>query len=91
MSGNIFCDMVSHPVLQIPVGSGKAFSGVVDLLTNQKLLWKPRSLEDDGRLFESRPLDESDDAELLQEVKEARTALIEQVQDMMLRRKIYGF
>lgn len=61
------------------------------MLTNQKLLWKPRSLEDDGRQFESKPLDESDDAELLQEVKEARTALIEQVQDVMLRSNVHGF
>lgn len=61
------------------------------MLTNQKLLWKPKSLEDDGRLFESRPLDESDDAELRKEVKEARMALIEQVQDVMLRSNVHGF
>lgn len=34
---------------------------------------------DDGRMFESKPLDQSDGPELLQEVNEARTALIEQV------------
>lgn len=32
-------------------------------------------------MFESKPLDPSDEPDLLQEVKEARTALIEQVHD----------
>ncbi|KAM8744348.1 ribosome-releasing factor 2, mitochondrial [Acanthopagrus schlegelii] len=73
----------ANPVLlQIPVGSGKSFSGVVDLLTNQKLIWKLGSSEDDGRKFESKPLDLSDEPDLLQEVTEARTALIEQVADL---------
>lgn len=52
---------------------------MVDLLTNQKLTWQQRSMGDDGRVFESKPLDQSDDPELLQEVSEARAALIEQV------------
>ncbi|XP_068561696.1 ribosome-releasing factor 2, mitochondrial [Cebidichthys violaceus] len=73
----------ANPVLlQIPVGCGKNFSGVVDLLTNQKLTWKLRSTRDDGRVFESKPLDPSDEPELLQEVGEARAALIEQVADL---------
>ncbi|XP_017286742.1 ribosome-releasing factor 2, mitochondrial [Kryptolebias marmoratus] len=73
----------ASPVLmQIPIGSGKNFTGVVDLLTNQKLIWKPSSAEGDGRVFESEALDQSDDPELLQAVGEARTALIEQVADL---------
>ncbi|KAM7368746.1 hypothetical protein PAMP_013054 [Pampus punctatissimus] len=73
----------ANPVLlQIPVGSGKSFTGVVDLLTNQKLIWKLKSTGDDGRLFEIKPLDQSDEPELLEEVNEARTALIEQVADL---------
>ncbi|XP_018528475.1 ribosome-releasing factor 2, mitochondrial [Lates calcarifer] len=73
----------ANPVLlQIPLGSGKNFTGVVDLLTNQKLTWQQRSMGDDGRVFESKPLDQSDDPELLQEVSEARAALIEQVADL---------
>ncbi|XP_044031300.1 ribosome-releasing factor 2, mitochondrial [Siniperca chuatsi] len=73
----------ANPVLlQIPVGSGKNFLGVVDLLTNQKLIWKLRSMGDDGRMFESKPLDQSDEPELLREVSEARAALIEQVADL---------
>lgn len=73
----------ANPVLlQIPVGSGKSFSGVVDLITNQKLLWKARSPGDDGRTFDSKPLGQSDEPELLQVVLEARAALIEQVADL---------
>uniref|UniRef100_A0A3Q4ANY2 Tr-type G domain-containing protein n=1 Tax=Mola mola TaxID=94237 RepID=A0A3Q4ANY2_MOLML len=73
---------VTPVVLQFPIGSGKNFSGVVDLLTNQKLLWKRGSLGDDGQVFESKPLDLLDETELLQEIKEARAALIEQVADL---------
>ncbi|XP_008293713.1 ribosome-releasing factor 2, mitochondrial [Stegastes partitus] len=73
----------ANPVLlQIPVGSGKNFTGVVDLLTSQKLIWKPKSVTEDGRVFEAKALDQSDDPDLLQEVSEARTALIEQVADL---------
>lgn len=36
-------------------------------------------MEDDGRRYETMPLDQSDEPELLQAVKEARSALIEQV------------
>ncbi|XP_040053238.2 ribosome-releasing factor 2, mitochondrial [Gasterosteus aculeatus] len=73
----------ANPVLlQVPVGSGRNFSGVVDLLTNQKLTWKQTSTRDDGQVFESKPLDRLDDPELLHEVNEARTALIEQVADL---------
>ncbi|KAG7215338.1 hypothetical protein INR49_022575 [Caranx melampygus] len=75
----------ANPVLlQIPVGSGRSFTGVVDLLTNQKLTWKLRSLgdDDDGRTFESKTLDQTDEPDLLQEVNEARAALIEQVADL---------
>ncbi|XP_034048591.1 ribosome-releasing factor 2, mitochondrial isoform X2 [Thalassophryne amazonica] len=73
----------ANPMLvQIPVGSGKNFTGMVDLLTNQKLIWKLKSKEDDGRVYEMKSLGTSDSPDLLQEVKEARTALIEQVADL---------
>lgn len=68
-------------LLQIPIGCGRSFSGVVDLLTNQKLLWRSRSNEDDGRRFDVLPLDQSE-PELLQAAREARAALIEQVADL---------
>lgn len=54
---------------------------MVDLITNQKVLWKARSPGDDGRTFDSKPLGQSDEPELLQVVLEARAALIEQVPD----------
>ncbi|XP_075872384.1 ribosome-releasing factor 2, mitochondrial [Nelusetta ayraudi] len=73
---------VNPVLLQIPVGSGKNFLGVVDLITNQKLLWKARTPGDDGRTFDSKPLGQSDEPELLQLVLEARAALIEQVADL---------
>ncbi|XP_077592826.1 ribosome-releasing factor 2, mitochondrial [Stigmatopora nigra] len=72
----------ANPVLlQIPIGRGRNFSGVVDLLTNQKLSWKPT---DDGRFFDTKTLSESrqEEAELFREVQLARTALIEQVADL---------
>uniref|UniRef100_A0A665W664 Elongation factor G2 n=1 Tax=Echeneis naucrates TaxID=173247 RepID=A0A665W664_ECHNA len=73
----------ANPILlQIPVGTGKNFTGVVDLLTNQKLTWKLRSMGDDGRVFESETLNQSDEPDLLQVVNEARMALIEQVADL---------
>ncbi|XP_061554716.1 ribosome-releasing factor 2, mitochondrial isoform X3 [Phycodurus eques] len=72
----------ANPVLlQIPVGRGRNFSGVIDLLTNQRLTWEPT---DDGRAFETRRLSESqqEEAALLREVRQARMALIEQVADL---------
>uniref|UniRef100_A0A665W696 Elongation factor G2 n=1 Tax=Echeneis naucrates TaxID=173247 RepID=A0A665W696_ECHNA len=76
----------ANPILlQIPVGTGKNFTGVVDLLTNQKLTWKLRSMGDDGRVFESETLNQSDEPDLLQVVNEARMALIEQLQEAVRR------
>lgn len=73
----------ANPVLlQIPIGSGKSFTGLVDLITNQRMTWKVKSREEDGRVFETTPLSQSDDPELLKEAKEARGALIEQVADL---------
>lgn len=73
----------ANPVLlQIPVGIGKNFTGVVDLLTNQKLIWEMKSTRDDGRVFEVKALEQSDHPELLQVVRDARAALIEQVADL---------
>ena len=46
------------------------------------MTWQGKTREEDGRVFETKPLSQSDDPELLQEVKEARGALIEQVQDI---------
>ncbi|XP_056602805.1 ribosome-releasing factor 2, mitochondrial [Triplophysa dalaica] len=73
----------TNPVLiQIPIGSGKGFTGLVDLITRQKMVWLGNSLTDDGRDFEIRALQASEDPEMLQAVTEARGALIEQVADL---------
>ena len=66
-------------VSQIPVGVGRTFTGVIDLVSNQQTIWKAASREDDGRGFETTPLSQVQDPGLLQEAEEARAALIEQV------------
>uniref|UniRef100_A0A667ZW12 Elongation factor G2 n=1 Tax=Myripristis murdjan TaxID=586833 RepID=A0A667ZW12_9TELE len=79
---SIRAKLKANPVLlQVPVGSGKNFTGLVDLLTKQKMTWKLNST-DDGRVFETKALSQADNPELLQEVREARTALIEQIADL---------
>ncbi|KAM9679755.1 ribosome-releasing factor 2, mitochondrial isoform 1-T1 [Dama dama] len=67
-------------LLQLPIGEGKAFKGVVDVVGKEKLLWNPNS--DDGKDFERKPLLETSDPKLLKETTEARNALIEQVADL---------
>ncbi|XP_007175985.2 ribosome-releasing factor 2, mitochondrial isoform X4 [Balaenoptera acutorostrata] len=67
-------------LLQLPIGEGKTFKGVVDVVSKEKLLWNPNS--DDGKDFERKPLLEMSDPELLKEITEARNALIEQVADL---------
>ncbi|XP_055277823.1 ribosome-releasing factor 2, mitochondrial isoform X1 [Moschus berezovskii] len=67
-------------LLQLPIGEGKAFKGVVDVVGKEKLLWNPNS--DDGKDFERKPLLEMSDPKLLKETTEARNALIEQVADL---------
>lgn len=44
--------------------------------------WRVKSRAEDGRVFETKSLSQSDDPELLQDAMEARAALIEQVQEM---------
>uniref|UniRef100_A0A8C5GFS6 Elongation factor G2 n=1 Tax=Gouania willdenowi TaxID=441366 RepID=A0A8C5GFS6_GOUWI len=76
----------ANPVLlQVSLSYQASFTGVVDLLTNQKLTWGSKSTRDDGRAFESKALDGSDDADLLHAVREGRTALIEQLQEAVRR------
>lgn len=67
-------------LLQLPIGEGKAFKGVVDVVGKEKLLWNPNS--DDGKDFERKPLLETSDPKLLKATTEARNALIEQVADL---------
>ncbi|XP_067885626.1 ribosome-releasing factor 2, mitochondrial isoform X2 [Heterodontus francisci] len=70
-------------LLQLPIGTGKTFTGVVDLVTNEKVLWCPKSInDDDGAVFSRDPLMPTDGHELLKEARDARYALIEQVADL---------
>ncbi|XP_074851531.1 ribosome-releasing factor 2, mitochondrial [Carettochelys insculpta] len=69
-------------LLQLPIGEAKTFKGVIDLVTKEQIIWNPTSSLDDGRVFEQKPLTETDDQELLKEARDARNALIEQVADL---------
>ncbi|XP_078419978.1 ribosome-releasing factor 2, mitochondrial isoform X2 [Cetorhinus maximus] len=70
-------------LLQLPIGTGKTFNGVVDLVTNEKVLWCPKPIDDDdGTVFSRDPLIPADGHELLKEARDARYALIEQVADL---------
>lgn len=73
---------------QIPIGSGKSFTGLVDLITRQKITWQGSSLAYDGRAFETSALQASDDPDVLQAASEARTTLIEQVKQKMYLKMI---
>ncbi|NXM73738.1 RRF2M factor, partial [Serilophus lunatus] len=66
-------------LLQLPIGEAKTFKGLVDIVTKEKIIWKPTSDMDDGKSFERKLLLEADDPNLFREVQEARNTLIEQV------------
>ncbi|XP_052556388.1 ribosome-releasing factor 2, mitochondrial [Tympanuchus pallidicinctus] len=69
-------------ILQLPIGEAKTFRGLVDVVTKEQMIWKPTSDLDDGIFFEQKPLIESDNPSLFQEVQDARNTLIEQVADL---------
>nr|XP_023678954.1 ribosome-releasing factor 2, mitochondrial isoform X1 [Paramormyrops kingsleyae]XP_023678955.1 ribosome-releasing factor 2, mitochondrial isoform X2 [Paramormyrops kingsleyae] len=71
----------ANPVIvQMPIGRGKGFTGLVDLITSQRMTW--HQSDGDGRVFETKPLDSSDDPEFLRNARDARSNLIEQVADL---------
>ncbi|NWR37870.1 RRF2M factor, partial [Tachuris rubrigastra] len=79
----IFCSCLKLLLsLQLPIGEAKTFRGLVDIVTKEKIIWKPASHLDDGKNFERKLLLEADDPELFQEVQDARNTLIEQVADL---------
>ncbi|NWU85462.1 RRF2M factor, partial [Onychorhynchus coronatus] len=79
----IFCSCLKFLLyLQLPVGEAKTFRGLVDIVTKEKIIWKPTSDLDDGKNFERKLLLEADDPNLFQEVQDARNTLIEQVADL---------
>ncbi|NXF70587.1 RRF2M factor, partial [Sclerurus mexicanus] len=69
-------------LLQLPIGEAKTFRGLVDVVTKEKIIWKPTSDLDDGKNFERKLLLEADDPNLFQEAQDARNTLIEQVADL---------
>ncbi|KAM4707417.1 ribosome-releasing factor 2, mitochondrial isoform 1-T2 [Discoglossus pictus] len=69
-------------ILQLPIGEGKVFKGLVDLVSMESIMWSPRASEDDGRTFERKALKETSDLELLKYASDARNALLEQVADL---------
>lgn len=76
----IFCSCLKFLFyLQLPIGEAKTFRGLVDVVTKEKIMWKPTSDLDDGKNFERKLLLETDDPNLFQEVQDARNTLIEQV------------
>ncbi|CAN2391565.1 Mitochondrial GTPase that mediates the disassembly of ribosomes from messenger RNA at the termination of mitochondrial protein biosynthesis. Acts in collaboration with MRRF. GTP hydrolysis follows the ribosome disassembly and probably occurs on the ribosome large subunit. Not involved in the GTP-dependent ribosomal translocation step during translation elongation, partial [Pristimantis euphronides] len=69
-------------LLQLPIGEGKSFQGLIDLVTMESLSWSPGSNEDDGRRFQRKPLSDLTDPDLLQSARETRNALLEQIADL---------
>nr|XP_034955713.1 ribosome-releasing factor 2, mitochondrial isoform X2 [Zootoca vivipara] len=71
-------------LLQLPIGEGKNFRGIVDVVTVNQIIWKAKAATelDDGKNFEQKPLEETDDPDLLRDARDARNALIEQVADL---------
>ncbi|XP_068104625.1 ribosome-releasing factor 2, mitochondrial isoform X2 [Hyperolius riggenbachi] len=69
-------------LLQLPIGEGKSFQGVVDLLTMETVCWGARSSEDGGRIFKRIPLKDTKDHALLSSATQARHALLEQIADL---------
>ncbi|NWR89577.1 RRF2M factor, partial [Furnarius figulus] len=72
-------------LLQLPIGEAKTFRGLVDVVTKEKIIWRPTSDLDDGKNFERKLLLEADDPNLFQEVQDARNTLIEQVKTILLK------
>ncbi|XP_053557387.1 ribosome-releasing factor 2, mitochondrial isoform X2 [Bombina bombina] len=69
-------------LLQLPIGEGKTFKGLVDLVSMETIVWSPRASEDDGRMFEQKSVKDARDPELLKNANEARNVLIEQIADL---------
>ncbi|XP_066469997.1 ribosome-releasing factor 2, mitochondrial [Tiliqua scincoides] len=69
-------------LLQLPIGEAKSFRGIVDVITKEQVIWKAAAALDDGKIFERKPLKETDDLVLLRDASDARNTLIEQVADL---------
>ncbi|KAG9488099.1 hypothetical protein GDO78_007737 [Eleutherodactylus coqui] len=52
-------------LLQLPIGEGKSFKGLIDLVTMECLSWRSQSNGDDGKRFQRKPLSDLMDPDLL--------------------------
>lgn len=71
---------VEPVVLNMPIGSGKDFTGVQDLVNMNLLKWNDNSK--DGRVFEKTPIDLRKSDESVEKFLKARTDLIGQLADV---------
>uniref|UniRef100_UPI00358FFA82 ribosome-releasing factor 2, mitochondrial n=1 Tax=Myxine glutinosa TaxID=7769 RepID=UPI00358FFA82 len=65
-------------ILQLPIGTGKEFRGVVDLVSMDVLTWRGN----DGSVYEHQDANAEIVGDLWAEVQKARSALVEQLADM---------
>jgi len=67
-------------LLQLPIGTGREFSGVVDLIDMNKHVWSSKSDGGkDGQTYVTSALTPETDSVVYQEAVAARTQLIEQI------------
>ncbi|KFM72544.1 Ribosome-releasing factor 2, mitochondrial, partial [Stegodyphus mimosarum] len=69
-------------LLHLPVGLGKKFKGVVDLISEQKFLWNNMCTKSDGRNFVIEKLNVESEQELCLSVFQKREILIENIADL---------
>ena len=67
-------------IVQLPIGAEKSFSGVIDLITMEKVIWGP----DDtfGNKFTRSKVSESQDPDCYKEALKYRELLLEQLADL---------
>lgn len=68
-------------MLHVPIGMGKHFKGVIDLVKMEKVLWK-NTENSDGRMFEIKSVTLESDKELYHSAVVERDKLIELIADL---------
>ncbi|XP_035230319.1 ribosome-releasing factor 2, mitochondrial-like [Stegodyphus dumicola] len=69
-------------LLHLPVGLGKKFKGVVDLISEQKFLWNNMNTKSDGRTFVIEKLNLESEQDLYSSMFQKREMLIENIADL---------
>ena len=67
-------------VLNLPIGAGRDFSGVLDIISMKRLTWNAN--RSDGSNFQSTPIDINDGSDDAERILTARTDLIGQLADL---------